>query len=108
MASLRKEIQIQASPEDVWAAIRDGHASRLEAYSAAANGWVEARIAPNDDGASIVFASNSGWNQWTNGSASTTANLFTVKTDGTGLTQVTTGIATSARDSSRQMPASTV
>ncbi|WP_025414818.1 GAF domain-containing protein [Gemmatirosa kalamazoonensis] len=39
----------------IWAAIRDGRSSTVEEYAASVGAWVEARIAPIDDGATIVF-----------------------------------------------------
>jgi TolB protein len=43
------------------------------------------------DGKVIVFASNRGWNTRKGGGEGTTANLFVLSPDGTGLTQVTAG-----------------
>ena len=43
------------------------------------------------DGRYLVFESNCGWNQVVGGTANTTWNIFAVKTDGSGLTQLTQG-----------------
>ena len=43
------------------------------------------------DGKVIVFASNRGWNTRKGGGEDTTANLFVLNPDGTGLTQLTDG-----------------
>ncbi|MEO7112882.1 MAG: hypothetical protein ABI183_20735 [Polyangiaceae bacterium] len=45
----------------------------------------------------IVFESNCGWNAIAGGTDSTTFNLFAVKPDGTGLTQLTTGVGESGQ-----------
>jgi TolB protein len=45
----------------------------------------------------IVFESNCGWNTIQGGSDSTTFNIFAVKPDGTGLTQLTTGVGESGQ-----------
>lgn len=45
----------------------------------------------------IVFESNCGWNAVQGGSDSTTFNIFAVKPDGTGLSQLTTGVGESGQ-----------
>ena len=45
----------------------------------------------------IVFESNCGWNTIQGGTDSTTFNIFAVKPDGTGLTQLTTGVGESGQ-----------
>lgn len=43
------------------------------------------------DGTFIAFASNRGWNRWSNGSETGSYNLFAIRPDGSGLAQLTEG-----------------